>query len=238
MYYANTRNFTDRKWGTKNPVMLRDPEFGAIRLRAFGNYALRIKDPVKVIREVAGTDGHFTTDDITEQLKNIIVTRFSDAMASSKVAAIDMAAHYDELSKEIQEKIKPEFDEYGLELTKFLIENVSFPPQVEEAIDKRSSMGVIGNLNNYMQFQAANSLETAAKTLVVPPVKGSGLEWDLPWPTRWPGCSVSNSSQHPRPDRQCRRRFPVQFRFTLLSTVSRPDLLLLMLCARWCSRAA
>ncbi|MCP5052130.1 MAG: SPFH domain-containing protein [bacterium] len=163
VYYANTKNFTDRKWGTKNPVMMRDPEFGAIRLRAFGNYTVRIKDPVKVIKEVAGTDGHFTTDEITEQLKNIIITRFSDALAESKIPAIDMATQYDELSKLIEEKIAPEYEEYGLELTKLLVENISFPPAVEEAIDKRSSMGVIGNLNNYMQFQAANSLESAAE---------------------------------------------------------------------------
>jgi membrane protease subunit (stomatin/prohibitin family) len=163
IYFANTRNFTDRKWGTKNPVMVRDPEFGPIRLRAFGNYTVRISDPVKVIREIAGTDGHFTTDEITEQLKNIIMTRFSDGMASSKIPAIDMASQYDELSKLIEEKIIPEFEEYGLKLSKFLVENISFPPQVEEAIDKRNSMGVIGNLQNYMQFQTANAMESAAK---------------------------------------------------------------------------
>lgn len=163
VYFASTRTFTDRKWGTKNPVMLRDPEFGPIRLRAFGNYAIRIKDPVKVIKEVAGTDGRFTADEITEQLKNIIITRFTDYMAASKIPAIDMAANFDTMSKMVQEKVAPEFNEYGLELTKLLIENISFPPQVEEALDKRNSMGVIGNLNNYMQFQAANAMEYAAK---------------------------------------------------------------------------
>lgn len=163
VYFANTRNFTDRKWGTKNPVMMRDPEFGPIRLRAFGSYAVRVKDPVKVIKEIAGTDGHFTTEEITEQLKNIIITRFSDALAESKIPAIDMASQYDEMSHLVHEKIKAEFEQYGLELTKFLIENVSFPPEVEEAIDKRNSMGVIGNLQNYMQYQAANALESAAQ---------------------------------------------------------------------------
>ncbi|UCH95656.1 MAG: SPFH domain-containing protein [Candidatus Aminicenantes bacterium] len=163
VYFANTKNFTDRKWGTKNPVMLRDPEFGPIRLRAFGTYALRIKDPVKVIKEIAGTDAHFTTDEITDQLRNIIVTRFTDSMAESKIPAIDMATQYDELSELLHEKINPEFDEYGFELTKFLVENVSFPPEVEEAIDKRSSMGVIGNLQNYLQYQTANALGDAAR---------------------------------------------------------------------------
>ena len=163
VYFASTRNFTDRKWGTKNPIMMRDPEFGPIRLRAFGTYALRVKDAGALIKEIAGTDAHFTTDEITDQLRNVIITRLADLMAESKIPAIDMAAQYNEMSEMIHDKIQSEFDEYGLELTKFLIENISFPPQVEEAIDKRSSMGVIGNLNNYMQYQAANSLEAAAK---------------------------------------------------------------------------
>jgi len=163
VYFASTRNFTDRKWGTKNPIMMRDPEFGPIRLRAFGNYAMKLEDPATFIRQIAGTDASFTTDEITEQLKNVILTRFSDALAESKIPAIDMATQYDELSKLIEDKVQDEFKEYGLKLTKFLVENISFPPEVEEAIDKRSSMGVIGNLNNYMQYQAANSLEKAAE---------------------------------------------------------------------------
>jgi membrane protease subunit (stomatin/prohibitin family) len=163
VYFANTKNFTDRKWGTKNPVMLRDPEFGPIRLRAFGTYALRIKDPLKVIREVAGTSGHFTAEEITDQLRNIIITRFTDSMAESKIPAIDMAAQYDELSQLVHKKINPEFEEYGFELTKFLVENISFPPEVEEAIDKRSSMGVIGNLQGYMQYQSAQAIGDAAR---------------------------------------------------------------------------
>ncbi len=162
VYFANTKNFTDRKWGTKNPVMLRDPEFGPIRLRAFGSYTVRIKDPVKVIREIAGTDPRFNVEEITEQLRNIIITRFSDAIAQSRIPAIDMSAHYDELSKLIQDKVQPEYDEYGLQLSKLLVENISFPPEVEEAIDKRNSMGVIGNLDNFMKYQAANSMTVAA----------------------------------------------------------------------------
>lgn len=163
VYFASTRNFTDQKWGTKNPVMLRDPEFGPIRLRAFGNYTLRVVDPATLIIQVAGTDGRFTTDEIGAQLRDIIITRFTDLLAESKIPAIDLAAQYDELSNTIREKIQPEFDEYGMELTKFLIENVSFPPEVEKAIDKRSSIGMIGNLNNYMQYQSANAVEQAAK---------------------------------------------------------------------------
>ncbi|MEJ1238755.1 SPFH domain-containing protein [Chryseolinea sp. T2] len=163
VYFVNTKNFTDQKWGTKNPIMLRDAEFGPIRLRAFGTYALRVSDAALFIKEIAGTQAHFTTEEVTEQLRNLIVTRFSDAVAESKIPVLDLAANYDELSKFISSKIDPEFGEYGLKITKFLVENVSLPQEVEQALDKRSSMGILGNLNQYAQFQAANAMEAAAK---------------------------------------------------------------------------
>lgn len=163
IFFVNTKNFTDNKWGTKNPIMLRDAEFGPIRLRAFGTYAIKIVDAAKFIREIAGTQAHFTTEEVTEQLRNLIVTRFTDAIGESKIPALDLAANYDELSTFITGKINPEFGEYGLSVTKFLVENVSLPPEVEAALDKRSSMGILGNLNQYAQFQAANAMEAAAK---------------------------------------------------------------------------
>jgi membrane protease subunit (stomatin/prohibitin family) len=163
VYFVNTKNFTDNKWGTKNPIMLRDPEFGPIRLRAFGTYAIKVVDAGKFIKEIAGTQAHFTTEEVTEQLRNLIVTRFTDALGESKIPILDLAANYDELSKFISGKINPEFDEYGLAVTKFLVENISLPPEVETALDKRSSMGILGNLNQYAQFQAANAMEQSAK---------------------------------------------------------------------------
>ncbi len=163
VYFISTRKFTDRKWGTKNPIMMRDPEFGPIRLRAFGTYTFRATDPSILVREVAGTDAHFTTDEITEQLRNIIITRFSDMLAESKIPAIDLAARYNELSQTLQGIVNEEYTEYGLELTTLLIENVSFPPEVEEAIDKRSSIGVIGDLHKYMQYQSGLSMSQAAQ---------------------------------------------------------------------------
>jgi membrane protease subunit (stomatin/prohibitin family) len=163
VYFVNTKNFTDNKWGTKNPIMLREPEFGPIRIRAFGTYAIKVVDAGKFIREIAGTQAHFTTEEVTEQLRNLIVTRFTDAVGESKIPILDLAANYDELSKFITGKINPEFGEYGLEVTKFLVENISLPPEVETALDKRSSMGILGNLNQYAQFQAANAMEQAAK---------------------------------------------------------------------------
>lgn len=163
VYFVNTKNFTDQKWGTKNPIMLRDAEFGPIRLRAFGTFAIKVSDAGKFIKEIAGTQAHFTTEEVSEQLRNLIITRFTDAVAESKIPIFDLAANYDELSKFISGKINPEFGEYGLEVTKFLVENISLPPEVEQALDKRSSMGILGNLNQYAQFQAANAMEAAAK---------------------------------------------------------------------------
>ncbi len=163
VYFCNTKNFTDLKWGTKNPVMMRDTDFGMVRIRAFGNYAMRIKDPVKFIKEIAGTDGSFTTDKITEQLKNIVMTRFTDIVASSKIPVLDLASNYDELSKFVYDRIGSEFLEYGIELSKFLVENISLPPEVEAAMDKRTSMGVVGNLNAFTQYQTAIGIEEAAK---------------------------------------------------------------------------
>ncbi len=163
VYFVNTKNFIDQKWGTKNPIMLRDAEFGPVRLRAFGTYALRISDAEKFMKEIAGTQSHFTADEVTEQLRNLVITRFTDVLGESKIPILDLAANYDELSKFIQGKINPEFGEYGLELTKLLVENISLPTEVEQALDKRSSMGIIGNLNQYGQFQAATAMEAAAK---------------------------------------------------------------------------
>lgn len=163
VYFVNTRNFTDQKWGTKNPIMMRDAEFGPIRLRAFGTFAIRVSDAGKFIKEIAGTQSHFTTEEVSEQLRNMIITRFTDAVGESKIPALDLAANYDELSKFITGKINPEFNDYGLEVTKFLVENISLPPEVEAMLDKRTSMGIVGNLNQYAQFQAANAMEQAAK---------------------------------------------------------------------------
>lgn len=163
VYFVNTKNFTDQKWGTKNPIMMRDKEFGPIRLRAHGNYAYRVKDAGKFIKEIAGTDGHFTIDEITDQLRNLIVTRFTDALGESAIPILDLAANYNELSQFMKAKINPDFLEYGLEVTKLLVENISLPEEVEAALDKRSSMGILGNLQQYAHFQAANAMEAAAK---------------------------------------------------------------------------
>jgi membrane protease subunit (stomatin/prohibitin family) len=162
VYFFNMRRFPDLKWGTRNPAILRDPEFGPVRLRAFGTYEIRVADPALLLRELVGTDSHFTTDQITDQLRNLIVARFATVLASSGIPVLDLAANYDQLGQFVHGRIAPEFANYGLELTKLLVENVSLPPEVEQAMDRRTSMGVIGDLSRYTQFQAAEAMRAAA----------------------------------------------------------------------------
>ncbi len=163
VYFVNTKQFTDLKWGTANPIMLRDADFGIVRLRAFGAYAMRVVDPQQFIREITGTNADFQTGDIEGQLKRKIVSSFSDSLGEMKIAALDLAAHYEELGETLRAKINEDFKSYGIEVTKFYVENISLPEEVEKAIDKRSSMGAIGNAEQYMKFQAADALRDAAQ---------------------------------------------------------------------------
>jgi membrane protease subunit (stomatin/prohibitin family) len=163
VYFCSTRQFTDLKWGTQNPVITRDAEFGAMRLRAFGTYAIRVKDPKVFILQIVGTDGHFTVDEIDNQLRNVIVSRFADITAQSRIPLLDMAANYGALGEFLARRIAPEFESYGIELAKILVENISVPPEVEQALDKKTSMGVVGNLAAYTQFNVADSIPDAAK---------------------------------------------------------------------------
>lgn len=162
VYFVNTKRFTDLKWGTKNAIVMRDPEFGPIRVRAFGTYSIRVKDSATFMREIVGTDGEFTKDEITDQLRNLIVSNFADSVATAKIPVLDMAANYTELGDVIRGGIDNHFTEYGLDLLKLLVENISLPPAVEEVLDKRTSMGIVGNLQQYTQYQMANALEQAA----------------------------------------------------------------------------
>lgn len=162
VYFLNTTRFLNQKWGTPNPIMLRDAEFGPVRLRAFGTYSLKLKDPVLFLREVVGTDGNFTISEIHEELRSIVVTRFTDVLGESRIPVLDLASNYDELGKFVADRMGSEFEEYGLQLTKLLISNISLPPAVSEALDKRTSMGVLGDLNKYTQFQAAEAMEKMA----------------------------------------------------------------------------
>ncbi len=158
IYFVNTTRFNDLKWGTKNPIILRDPEFGPVRLRAFGTYSVKVSDPAHFMSEIVGTDGEFTMDEISFQIRNIIVQEFSRTIAQSKIPLLDMAANTRELGKLVSGEISATVAEYGLMIPELYIENISLPPAVEAVMDKRTSMGVIGDLNQYTQFQAAEAL--------------------------------------------------------------------------------
>ncbi|HEX8155446.1 MAG TPA: SPFH domain-containing protein, partial [Thermoanaerobaculia bacterium] len=154
---------TDLKWGTSNPVMMRDPEFGMIRMRAFGTYAMKVSDPKAFFQTIVGTQGLTTTEDILGQLRSTILSKLSDAIASAKIAALDLAQNYDELAVVAKQVLAPEFASYGLDLAKFYVENISLPEEVEAAIDQRTKLGVLGDkMQQYTQLQAADSIKIAA----------------------------------------------------------------------------
>jgi membrane protease subunit (stomatin/prohibitin family) len=158
IYFVNTTRFNDQKWGTKNPIMCRDPEFGPVRLRAFGTYSMRVSDPAVFLKEIVGTDGEFTSDEISNQIRNVIMQEASQVLAKSGIPVLDMASNTGDLGKLINTAIAPQIASYGLALPEFYIENISLPEEVEKAMDKRTSMGVVGDLNKYMQFNAAEGM--------------------------------------------------------------------------------
>ena len=164
VYFVSTRRFTDLKWGTKNPVTLRDPEFGPVRLRAFGTYSVRVTDPAKFITEIVGTDGEFTMDEIGFQIRNIIVQEFSRVLAQSGIPVLDLAANTDQLGKLVAGQITGVISAYGLELPELYVENISLPSEVEAALDKRTAAGIVGDLSRYTQFSAAEAMTKAAGT--------------------------------------------------------------------------
>ena len=162
VYFVNTKQFLDMKWGTSNPVMMRDAEFGMIRVRAFGIYSFKVSDAVKFLREVFGTASLLTVEGVEGQIKRTLVSGLSDAIAESKIPALDLAANYDELADYAMKAINPKLADLGLTLCSFVIENISLPEEVEKSIDKRTSMGVLGNLDQYAKYQAAEAMRDAA----------------------------------------------------------------------------
>jgi excisionase family DNA binding protein len=172
IYYVNTRLFTGNKWGTSNPIMMRDQDFGIVRVRAFGTFDFRISDVKLFLKEVAGSDHHFRLDEFADTMRSRIVSVFTDALATAKVPVLDLATRYSELGDALLPLINPATrGKYGIEITSFILENASVPPEVEQAIDKRSSMGAIGNLNDYVKFQMAESMAKGG-----PGVAGSAAE--------------------------------------------------------------
>ncbi len=162
VYFVSLRRFADLKWGTQNPVIVRDPEFGATRLRAFGSFAIRVTDPATFLREVVGTDGEVTTGEIAGQLRNLIVARVSTKLAESGIPVLDMAANTGQLADLLKARIAPELAAVGVETPEFYIENVSLPDEVAAALDRRTQMGIVGDLSAYAEFQRAEAMRAAA----------------------------------------------------------------------------
>ena len=160
IYYVTTRLFTGNKWGTQNPIMMRDADLGIVRVRAFGTYDFRIVDPKLFLKEVAGSDQNFRLDEFAEAMRSRLISVFSDALASAKIPVLDVAMRYMELGDALLPLINPILSaKYGIEMASFVVENVSVPPEVEQAMDKRASMAAVGNLNDYVKFQMAQGME-------------------------------------------------------------------------------
>lgn len=172
VYFANTRLFTGMKWGTQNPVIVRDPEFGMVRLRAFGAFAARVVEPVALLRELVGTDAQFRTEEVQDYLRQMIVGRLGNALATAQIPVLDLAAHQDAIGTSLAGLLTEQLAAVGIAIPTFIIENISLPPEVEQALDRRTQMGIVGDLGRYTQFQTATAIGDAARN---PGGGGEGL---------------------------------------------------------------
>jgi membrane protease subunit (stomatin/prohibitin family) len=163
VYFINTKQFLNQKWGTSSPVMMRDPEFGMIRLMGFGIFSYKVDDPVKFLKEVFGTKSLFTTEEMERHLRGLIVSGLTDYIAEAKISAADLATQYDEIGTGILKKLDPKLGEYGLKLVSFIVEKLSLPEEVEKMIDKKTSMKIMGDTTEYAKFQMADSIDEMAK---------------------------------------------------------------------------
>jgi len=163
VYFVSTRQITDLKWGTPNPVMMRDADFGPVRVRAFGTYTLKATDARKLLTELVGTDSVFESEEIGELLRSIVNATFADVLASSEIAVLDLASNYRSLSESVRRAVVEKvLDEFGLDVPQLWIVNVSLPSEVEEALDARTSLSIVGDLDAYQRFQLGRSMPVAA----------------------------------------------------------------------------
>lgn len=175
VYFVNLVEFTDWKWGTPEPITLRDQDFGIIRLRAFGNHSVQITDPQLFVTKVVGTGGAYRTSEIQNFLRGMIVARFTDVLGEAKIPALDLPAMQDEIGGAVRAKLVDEFDAFGLLLKTFFLQNISMPEEVQKAIDQRASMGAIGNMQQFTQYQAAQAMRDAAQQEGGGGLAGAGL---------------------------------------------------------------
>lgn len=162
VYFCSTRQFTNLKWGTPGPVTMRDPEFGAVRVTAYGLYSIRLKDPAVFIREIVGTDGNFTTESIEDNLRGKIGMRIKEVLPDAGIPIVDLESKVVQLGETMKSRIAPAIEALGLELTEVQVQDIGLPEEVERAIDKAGAMRVIGNMQTYTQYETANSINDAA----------------------------------------------------------------------------
>lgn len=164
VYFVNVKQFLGQKWGTQNPITLRDKDFGVVRIRGFGQFGFKVRDAAVFMRELFGTNSKFTTEDIVSHLRSVLIGSVTDAIAESQVSALDIAANQKEFSQTCLESVREDFNAIGIDITSFIIENVSFPENVEKAIDERTSLGILSDkMGTYAQKKAADALGDAAK---------------------------------------------------------------------------
>jgi len=161
--FVNTKQFTNQKWGTGNPVILTDPALGPVRLRAYGTYAVRVVDPACFVRELVGTNSMFSVDEIADQLRDLVVAKVSAVLATGQISVLDLAAKYAEIGDRVLERVAPQFQQYGLGIAQLVIENVSLPPEVEATLDQKTRMNMIGDLDRYSRLQSADAIRDAAR---------------------------------------------------------------------------
>ena len=158
VYFVSTARFTDLRWGTKQPIILQDPQLGPVRVRAFGSYEIRITEPKRFLQEIVGTDGYFTLEEIKGQLDNLILSNLPAVLAKSGVTVLELARHYKQLGERLKKELKPYFERYGLSLEGFYIENVSLPEEVQKALDERSSMTILSDMDEYLRYKSAQGI--------------------------------------------------------------------------------
>ncbi|MEM6717133.1 MAG: SPFH domain-containing protein [Cyanobacteria bacterium P01_D01_bin.6] len=164
VYFFNTKIFTNLKWGTSNPIAVNVPDLGGtVRIRAHGTYSMRVQDPVRLLQDIVSTDGLFQTDEISDQIRNMLVSSFATWLGQSGLNFADFAANYRASGDTIRASLQSDIEEFGITLPHFLIENISLPPEVEQALDRRASINVLGNMQAYTQYQAANAIEASAE---------------------------------------------------------------------------
>jgi membrane protease subunit (stomatin/prohibitin family) len=163
VYFIGKQTFLDQKWGTRQPITLRDADFGMVRLRSFGKFTFRVADSSILVDTLVGTQGKYTTDEVTSYLRDLIVSRLTEVVAGKAIGILDLPAHFDQIAGDTKAKVMADFTKYGLELCDFFLSAITPPDEVQKAIDARSSMGAVGDLNAYMKFQAAQSMARMAE---------------------------------------------------------------------------